>query len=258
MAPVLEVDDVTKRFGAIEALKGVSLSIQRGEILGLVGDNGAGKSTLVKCISGVHHVTSGEIRLNGEPVAFDTPAEARLAGIETVYQHLALVENFDVAGNFFLGRELHKGGLLTPFGLLDEARMRRQAFAALEDVHIRIPGMRTDVVAQMSGGQRQAVAIARAAFWKGQVLLLDEPTAALGVEESGEVMRLTKNLVAEHGLAVLVISHNMEEVWELCDRVVVLRQGTQVAALSKGETSPTDIVAHITGAHTAATSGNGR
>jgi ABC-type sugar transport system ATPase subunit len=245
--PVLEIRHVSKHFGAIRALEDITVEIRAGEILGLVGDNGAGKSTLVKIVSGVHRPTSGEVLLDGRPVSFASPAEARAEGIETVYQDLALVDTLDVAANFFLGRELTAPGLGRLLGVMRVREMRRQADQAVKDLHIKIPGIRSEKVAQMSGGQRQAVAIARAAFWKRRLLLLDEPTAALGVEESGEVLRIMREM-ARQQVPMLVISHNMEEVWTVCDRILVLRQGQQVAVLDKSETSPQEIVGYITGA----------
>lgn len=245
--PVVEIDHVTKSFGAIQALKGISLSVAEGEIVGLVGDNGAGKSTLVKIISGVHTPTSGKIRLDGKQVQFSDPSEARGAGIETVYQDLALCDNLDVAANFFLGRELVAKGPARILGVLRLREMRRLASQALQDLHIRIPGLADNFIGDMSGGQRQAVAIARAAFWKRKLLLLDEPTAALGVQESSEVVRIVRDM-ASNGLPMVLISHNMQEVWELCDRIVVLRQGMHAASLVKLETTPEKVVGYITGA----------
>lgn len=245
-APVLEIRHVSKHFGAIRALDDISFVIRRGEILGLVGDNGAGKSTLVKIISGVHQPTSGEVLLDGAPIFFETPAEARAAGIETVYQDLALVDNLDVAANFFLGREAVGSGWRRLLGVMRIRDMQTEAHAGIEDLHVKIPGIR-EAVSEMSGGQRQAVAIARAAFWKRKLLLLDEPTAALGVEESGEVMRVMKEMSRQE-IPMLVISHNMEEVWNVCHRILVLRQGQQVTILDKAETSPEEIVGYITGA----------
>ena len=246
--PVLLVDGISKRFGAIQALQDVSMSISRGQIVGLVGDNGAGKSTLVKIIAGVHQATSGRVLLDGEPVAFTSPAEARDAGIETVYQHLALVDNLDVAANFYLGRELFRGRLLRWLGAIDKAEMRRRSREAIDDLHVRIPGEATRLVRDMSGGQRQAVAIARSAFWKTRLLLLDEPTAALGVEETAEVERLIHEMRDGEGVPMLIISHDMPQIVRLCDEVVVLRQGRKVAHLSGEDTTAPEIVAYLTGA----------
>ena len=249
--PVLEVRNVSKRFGGVKALDNVSMEVQRGEIKGLVGDNGAGKSTLIKIISGVYPPDSGEILINGESVHFSSPRDGREYGIETVYQNLALSENLDVPSNFFLGRELVLGGLLKFFKLMRLREMQKRARQAIEDLHVKIPSVDSQV-RWMSGGQRQAVAVARSAFWKGQLLLLDEPTAALGVEESGEVMRLLKKLASEQKISMIVISHNLEHVWSLCDSIDVLRQGKKIASVRKDETTPEEVVGYITGAHAVA------
>lgn len=249
--PVLSVRDIQKNFGGVQALKGVSLDVMPGEVVGLVGDNGAGKSTLVKIVSGVHRPTSGRLVLGGEEVEFGSPAEARSAGVETVYQDLGLVGAFGVAENFFLGRELTRGGILGRLGVLNKDKMKRRAEETVQQLHIKIPGMHSSPMEQMSGGQRQAVAMGKAAFWKGKILLLDEPTAALGVEEAGEVMNLIEHLAHEERIPMVVISHNMEHVWSVCDRIVVLRQGTQVATVRKEETTIDEVVSFITGAHVA-------
>jgi ABC-type sugar transport system ATPase subunit len=243
----LEVRGISKWFGGIHALDNVSLNLKQGEVVGVVGDNGAGKSTLLKIIAGVHPPSAGEIVIAGEPVHFESPKHARDAGIETVYQDLALVEEFDVPTNFFLGREL----IYHPwFPVMRRNQMRQMAHETVRNLQINIPksNMR---VAQMSGGQRQGVAIGRAVFWQGKLLLLDEPTAALGVQESAEVKRLLRHLVRERQLAMMIISHNMVEVFEVCDTIVVLRQGRQVATLAKAETTPEKVVGLITGANIA-------
>ena len=249
--PVLRIQQVSRAFGPIQALRAVTFDIARGEIVGLVGDNGAGKSTLVKILSGVLRPDSGEIYLNGQRALFDGPHDARLNGIETVYQDLALVEAFDVASNFFLGRELYHGGLLRPLRVARTAEMRRQSRDAVRALGLTIPGLFASPIGRMSGGQRQAVAMARAAFWRGQLLLLDEPTAALGVRESREVLRVIDGLAHNQGLSVLLVSHNMEHISELCERVVVLRQGRAVAILPGPHPDPREIVGYITGAHAA-------
>lgn len=246
--PLLEVRDVRKAFGAVQALQGVSFVVGAGEVMALVGDNGAGKSTLVKILSGVQPLSGGEIRLNGRAARFASPAEARDAGIETVYQHLALVEDLDVADNVYLGRETTRGGPLGRLlGLLDRPAMRRRTAQALAELHIKIPSPTLDV-SRMSGGQRQAVAIGRAVLWGRQLLILDEPTAALGVEETEGVLRLIERLRDERGMTFLVVSHNMQDVQRIADRVVVLRQGQHVATLRGADTSPQEIVEFITGA----------
>lgn len=253
VAPVLRVEEVAKRFGGVTALDDVSLEIFSGEVVGLVGDNGAGKSTLIKVVSGVHSQTEGKLYLDGREVSFSSPSEARQLGIETVYQDLALVDSLDVQANFFLGRELTKGGLLRPFKVMRLDAMRALARDGVEGLHIRIPGLASDEMGRMSGGQRQAVAIARAAYWGKKLMLLDEPTAALGVRESREVNKLISHM-AGTGLPMLVISHNLEHVWQVCDRIIVLRQGKKAADLVKDQTTPEEVVRYITGAGVAGVS----
>ena len=245
--PVLEVVDLVKRFGAIEALKGVSFTLGRGEILGLVGDNGAGKSTLLKIVSGALEPTAGSVRLNGELLEFGNPAQHRQAGIETVYQDLGLVGNLDIAGNFFLGREVRLRDHRGPFAFLNNRAMRVQARDAIARLHITIPGSVAQKVNSLSGGQRQAVAIARAAFWKRELLLLDEPTAALGVQATAEVGNLIVKIAKEEGVPIVVVSHDISEVLKFADRLVVLRQGETAAELVGAETSASEVVGYITG-----------
>ena len=248
---VLKVEGVSKSFGPIDALVDIDLELRRGEIVALVGDNGAGKSTLAKVIAGVHQPTEGRLYLDGEPVVFHNPADARKKGIETVYQDLALVEELDVAGNFFLGREELGPGLLGRiFNVLNTKSMRAQAGKAMEDIHIKIPDI-TKPVRRMSGGQRQAVAIGRTVFWGRKIMVLDEPTAALGVEEADQVLSILESFERSRALPILVISHNMEHVYRVADRIVVLRHGRKVADLLKSETTPRDIVGYITGAMSA-------
>lgn len=241
---VLEVRNVTKRFGAVEALKDVSFTIEAGSVTALIGDNGAGKSTMVKIISGIFPQTEGELILDGKPVESSSPLDARSAGIETVHQSLALVEEFDVGENFFLGRELSGFG---PLRICNTKTMMKQAEESMRNLGINLPGGVRRKVRSMSGGQRQAVAIARASFWQSRLLLLDEPTAALGVRESKQVNDLVKRLAEENGAAVLLISHNMRDVAAMCDKAVVLRQGRRVGLLT-GDISSEDCVAYITGA----------
>jgi simple sugar transport system ATP-binding protein len=246
--PLLSLRNIKKFFGAVEALKGVSFDVYPGEIIALVGDNGAGKSTLVKIISGVYGQTSGELYLEGKLAHISSPADALRAGIETVYQDLALIEQLDVADNIYLGRELYYGGWIgSLLGLLDRRRMREATAVSLSQLHIKIPKP-TLGVKRMSGGQRQAVAIGRGITWGRKLLLLDEPTAALGVEEREQVLRLVERVNQERGMTLLIISHNMQDVHRLADRIVVLRQGNHHATLVKTEVTPTDIVAYITGA----------
>jgi D-xylose transport system ATP-binding protein len=242
--PVLEVRNLTKRFGAVEAVVDVSFAIEPGSITALIGDNGAGKSTTVKMLSGVFPQTEGEMILDGKPLSLKSPVGARAAGIETVYQHLSLIEEFDVGENFYLGRELSSFG---PLRVARTSAMRKQAEESLRQLGINLPGGVRRKVRTMSGGQRQAVAIARAAFWQSRVLLLDEPTAALGVRESRQVLDLIKRLAYDEGSAILLISHNMRDVAELAEKVVVLRQGRRVGLLT-GDFTSEDCVAYITGA----------
>lgn len=245
--PVLSVRNASKRFGAIEALRNVQLDVWRGEILALLGDNGAGKSTLVKCISGVHALDEGEILMDGRPVEMSSPAAARRAGIETVYQDLALFDNLSPAENFFCGREIARPAWLPrPLRFLDARAMNREAAQVIERLKVRLPHFDAPV-ARMSGGQRQAIAVARATVFARGVVLLDEPTAALGLRESRKVLDLMLQLKAE-GNAVILITHNMEHVLELADRAVVLRQGRKVGELKPEEGNKKDLVAMIVGA----------
>ncbi len=246
--PLLRIDQITKAFGAVQALKGISFDVQHGEIVALVGDNGAGKSTLVKIISGLYRATSGQFWLNGQVCHFDSPSDALNAGIETVYQHLALIEQLDVADNVYLGREETRGGRIGRFlGILNRQYMREETGKALGQLHIKIPAP-TLAVKMMSGGQRQAVAIGRAVTWGRELLILDEPTAALGVEETEQVLQMIEHLRDSKQIGFLIISHNMQDVYRIADRIEVLRQGRHVATLNKTETTPQEIVAYITGA----------
>ena len=245
--PTLAVHHAQKRFGAVHALKDVTLEAYAGEVLALLGDNGAGKSTLVKCISGVHTLDEGDIELDGKIVALHSPGAARRAGIETVYQDLALFDNLTPAQNFYCGREIAFPNWL-PRGLrfLRGRVMDREAAATLDRLKVRLP--RFDApVALMSGGQRQAIAVARATVFARKVVILDEPTAALGLRESRKVLDLIKRLRAE-GNAVILITHNMEHVLELADRAIVLRQGTKVGELKPSRATQQELVSLIVGA----------
>jgi simple sugar transport system ATP-binding protein/D-xylose transport system ATP-binding protein len=237
---VLEVSHVHKWFGGLHALDDVSFSVRRGESVGLVGDNGAGKSTLLKTLSGVHEPTEGRIVLEGSEVKLASPNVARSHGVETVYQDLALIGRFSIAENFFLGRELRQ------FGFLRKRAMRAATDEALRNLDVRVP-FANRRVSKMSGGQRQAVAIARGAYWGKKMLLLDEPTAALGVRESGEVLRLLDSL-KEGGITTILVTHNIDHLWHVCDRILVLRRGRLVADVAKSEVTPAEVVGHITGA----------
>jgi ABC-type sugar transport system ATPase subunit len=243
-ARVLEVRELSKSFGGVRALVDVSFHLGEGEVLGLLGDNGAGKSTLVKCLSGVYRPDSGEILVDGVEVSIDSVPTAQALGIETVHQGLALVESLDVASNLFLNRELVTPGFGW-LGWLDKRRMYREAEDILAGLGIRIPSSHTETVF-LSGGQRQAIAIGRAVAWGRHIVLLDEPAAALGVEQSRHVLELIDNL-RRSGVAVMLISHNMQHVLEVCDRAVVLRHGHKVADLAIADVSEHDLIHHIAG-----------
>lgn len=245
--PVLVVRGAQKRFGAVLALKDVSLEAYRGEVLALLGDNGAGKSTLVKCISGVHALDEGEILLDGVATSIHSPAAARRAGIETVYQDLALFDNLTPAQNFYCGREIAFPSWL-PAGLrlLNGRAMDHEAAAIFERLKVNLPKFDAPV-ALMSGGQRQAIAVARATVFARKVVILDEPTAALGVREARKVLDLIAQLRAEDN-AVILITHNMEHVVELADRAVVLRQGRKVGELRPSRANQQELVSMIVGA----------
>ncbi|MFI9561293.1 ATP-binding cassette domain-containing protein [Nonomuraea endophytica] len=240
MAPVLSLEGVSKRFGAVQALTEVSLEVNSGEVLALVGDNGAGKSTMIKVIAGVGPPDEGEIRWEGRPVTIHSPAEAQSLGIATVYQDLALCDNLDVVGNLFLGNEIRR------LGVLDEVAMEKRSRDLLNTLSIKIPSVRIPV-ASLSGGQRQTVAISRSLLGEPKVVLLDEPTAALGVEQTAQVLDLVERLRAQ-GLGVILISHNMVDVKAVADRIAVLRLGRNNGVFDARRTTQEEIIAAITGA----------
>ena len=243
----LEVRALSKSFGAVQALRDVSLELRAGEVLGLLGDNGAGKSTLTRCIAGLHQPDAGDILVDGKSVRIASPRIARDLGIEAVHQNLALVSQLDVAANLFLNREIRSNHpLLRRLGWLDKRKMREESEHILARLQIRIPSARV-TVDRLSGGQRQAVAIGRAMGWGRHIVLLDEPAAALGIEQSRHVNELILRL-REDGVAVLLISHNMQSVTEVCDRAVVLRHGRKVGDVMMRDASAADLVALITGA----------
>lgn len=249
--PVLRVRGATKRFGSILALDDVSFEVWRGEILALLGDNGAGKSTMIKCISGVHAIDSGEILLDGVTATIQSPADARALGIETVYQDLALFDNLAAAKNFYAGRELaFPAWLPRPLRLLNHREMDRATTEILDRLKVSLRSHDT-ALGLLSGGQRQAIAVARAAAFARKVVILDEPTAALGLRESRQVLDLIR-LLRDDGKAVILITHNMEHVTELADRAVIMRQGRKVGDLKPGRHNQQDIVAMIVGAVQAA------
>jgi D-xylose transport system ATP-binding protein len=238
--PTLETRGLSKRFGAVQALCDVNFDVYAGEVVGLVGDNGAGKSTLIKCISGIHPVDSGEIWFEGKKVSIQNPKDAADLGIQTVYQDLALCDNLDVVANLYLGREAVN---LVP---LDEVTMERQSLKVLRGLSVSIPSVRT-IIASLSGGQRQSVAISRAVMWNSKLVILDEPTAALGVAQSQQVLELIRHLRSQ-GLAVVVISHNLAEIFDVVDRISVLRLGRNNGVFPIHGTSREQIVSAITGA----------
>jgi len=242
-SPILEVREISKRFGGVHALEKVSLDLNAGEVLALAGDNGAGKSTLIKTISGVHKPDEGVISYDGNPVTFENPQQARDHGIETIYQDLALADNLDAGANVFLGREVMKRVLGLP--VVDRKRMRKEAAETLRVLDILIN--RLDLpLRSMSGGQRQAVAIGRAIHWKAKVLIMDEPTAALGVPEQRKVKALVRSL-KQSGVGVIFISHNLGDIFDVCDRIVVLRRGIVAGERWISNTNPDEIVRLMVG-----------
>ncbi|GAA0647290.1 ATP-binding cassette domain-containing protein [Kutzneria viridogrisea] len=237
--PILELRGVNKSFGPVHVLHDVDLVVRPGEVTALVGDNGAGKSTVVKSIAGIHQIDSGEVVFDGEPVHIPGPREAATLGIEVVYQDLALCDNLDIVQNMFLGRERGKGGFL------DEADMERAARETLASLSVRtVKSVRTQV-SSLSGGQRQTVAIAKAVLWNSKVVLLDEPTAALGVAQTRQVLDLVRRL-ADQGLGVVLISHNMNDVFEVADTIATLYLGRMVAQLPTRDLTNTQVVELIT------------
>jgi D-xylose transport system ATP-binding protein len=244
---LLEVKGVTKRFGAVEALTDVDFEVGAGEVVALVGDNGAGKSTLIKAISGIQPGDTYEATWNGEEVHLNTPQDAKHLGIATVYQDLALCDNLDVVANLFLGNEQIEDGVTGAARTLDEVEMEQRSVDLLKSLSVRtLRSVRTEV-ASLSGGQRQSVAIARSLLGEPKVVILDEPTAALGVAQTREVLNLIQRL-KDRGLGVVLISHNLLDVFEVADRIVVLRLGRRVATYKREETNQDEVVAAITGA----------
>lgn len=245
-ASVLKVTGVTKHYGHVQALRGVDLEIRTGEVVGLVGDNGAGKSTLIGVLSGASKPSGGSIEFEGRPITMESPSHARSLGIETVYQDLALSLDVPIWANLFLGREKLAKGVLGRLGWLDRKGMIGEAEEELETTRIRIGSVRARASA-LSGGQRQAIAVARAVSWGSKLVLMDEPTAALGVEQQHRVGELIRG-VADRGLPVVLISHNLPQVRELCDRVLVMYRGRIVADLDPKKETVETIISWITGA----------
>jgi len=243
--PILALREISKRYGAVQALDQVDFDVAPGEVVALIGDNGAGKSTLIKIIAGVVTPDAGTVLFGGRPVAIQRPHHATTLGIATVFQDLALCENLDVVANLFLGRERRLGGLGRLGAWLNEIGMEHQAVGLLRDLAVRIPSVRTPV-SSLSGGQRQSVAITRSLLGQPKVVLLDEPTAALGVEQTGHVLELIVRL-RERGLGVVLVSHNLTNVFAVADRAVVLRLGANNGVFDLAQTTQEQIVAAITG-----------
>lgn len=244
---VLEAKGLSKAYGHVEAMRDADFELLPGEILAVVGDNGAGKSTLIKALSGAFVPDSGTIYMDGEPVTFRSPLDARTRGIETVYQDLAVAPALDIATNLYLGREVRREGILGKvFRLLDTQAMEKEARHQLDSLGVRIPDVRQPVES-LSGGQRQSVAVARAAAFGTRLVIMDEPTAALGVRESGMVLDLIRR-IRERGLPVILISHNMPQVFEIADRIHIHRLGRRAALVKTSEVSRSDVVAIMTGA----------
>jgi simple sugar transport system ATP-binding protein len=243
---LLEARRIVKRYGHVEVLRETDFTAEAGKVTALIGDNGAGKSTLVKILSGVMPPQGGQILLRGEPVSFSSPNQAREMGIETVYQDLALAPDLGPAENAYVGRELLKPGFLGKLGVLDKARMRREAFATFTEMGTDVKDMDA-AVAALSGGQKQSVAICRSVMWAKGLIFMDEPTAALGVRQTRRVLDLIRR-VADRGIAVVLISHNMPEILEVSDSIQVLRLGRRVAEFSSSEASVEKLVGAMTGA----------
>lgn len=239
-SPLLELKGVSKNFGAVQALNKVDFETKAGEVMALVGDNGAGKSTLIKGVAGIYPFDEGEIFVDGKSEEIHGPRDAAALGIEIVYQDLALADNLDVVANMFLGRES-----VSNFRLLDEINMERSSLKTLDSLAVTTIRSVRQQVASLSGGQRQAIAVAKAVMWNSRLVILDEPTAALGVAQTHQVLDLTRRL-ADRGLGVVVISHNLHDIFEVSDRITVLRLGHKVATFVAKETSQQDVVHAIT------------
>lgn len=245
---ILETQGLTKHYGGVHALNDANFVLHKGEHVAIMGDNGAGKSTFVRQITGVEQRTSGTIKFDGQEVRFSGPIDAREAGIETVFQTLALADDLDVPDNLFLGREITKFNWLGPFRFLDYKAMKQATIEGLERTAVKIPNI-NNTIQNMSGGQRQCVAIARTATFASKLTIMDEPTAALGVQETAQVENIIRTL-KESGEPLILVSHNMRQVFDLVDRIIVFRRGRIVANLNKEDTDGQDVVAYITGAKT--------
>ncbi len=238
--PLLELRGVSKNFGSVHALTDVDFEVRAGEVMALVGDNGAGKSTLIKCVSGIHVADGGEIFFDGKPVTISSPKDSAALGIEVVYQDLALCDNLDVVQNMYLGREAHD-----VFQRLKEPEMERRTAETMKGLSVTTIRSIRQPVATLSGGQRQSVAVARAVMWNSRLVILDEPTAALGVAQTEQVLALVARL-AEQGLAVVLISHNLHDIFAVADRITVLRLGRNIAIYARRETTQQEVVGAIT------------
>jgi fructose transport system ATP-binding protein len=247
---ILETKGLTKHYGGVQALQDADFTLKKGEHVAIMGDNGAGKSTFVRQITGVEQRTRGTVGFDGQEVNFAGPLDAREAGIETVFQTLALADDLNVPDNLFLGREKTMFNWLGPFRVLDYKAMREDTMAGLVKTGVKIPNIK-NTIANMSGGQRQCVAIARTATFASKLTIMDEPTAALGVQETAQVENIIRTL-KEQGESLILVSHNMRQVFDLVDRIIVFRRGRMVANLRKEDTDGQDVVAYITGAKTGA------
>ena len=243
--PLLVMRGISKRFGAVQALIDVDFDVQAAEVVGLVGDNGAGKSTLIKCIAGLYRYDAGEYLFDGQPQTISGPHDVARLGIETVYQDLALCDNLDVVANLFLGRE-HRIVPGHMFAMVDEITMEKHAIEVLHGLSVSLPNVRAKIAA-LSGGQRQSVAVARAVMWNSKIVMLDEPTAALGIAQTRQVLELIRQLRSQ-GLGVVVISHNLGDIFEICDRIVVLRLGRNAGTFEARAASREQVIAAIMGA----------
>jgi D-xylose transport system ATP-binding protein len=248
-APLLELHGISKSFGSVQALTDVEFEVRSGEVMALVGDNGAGKSTLIKCIAGIHASDSGEMVFDGQPVTIHGPKDAARLGIEVVYQDLALCDNLDVVQNMYLGREAHDW-----FQLLKEPVMEAKTAETMKSLAVTTIKSIRQPVASLSGGQRQSVAVARAVMWNSRLVILDEPTAALGVAQTSQVLELVARL-AHQGLAVVLISHNLHDIFEVATRITVLRLGRSIAVYERSDTTQQEVVQAITAGVQAKVSG---
>ncbi len=246
MDPILSIKHMVKRFGGLTAVRDVSMDVYPGEVVGLVGDNGAGKSTLIKCVSGVYQPDEGEIFFEGARVRFPRPIDARKAGIETIYQDLALAGNLNVSANIFLGREIKKGYVGGIIQTLDEERMLDESEKILDSLDIRIPRF-GEQIERLSGGQRQAVAIARAVYWNAKLMIMDEPTNNLGVPEQRKVLDLIRKL-RDQEVPVILITHTLPDVFAVTDRIVIMHRGRKVAEKRTVDTDSQEVVEYMVGA----------